>query len=131
LSHLGNLINVDYHVISLWEKGKRSPNITSLKKLASVFNVSLDYIAGNSCIIKPLDTSNISDQNRIKELRLKRNITQFQLSYKIGVPPSHISKWESCKYYPGIENAIKLANYFDVSLDYLFPSSLSEDGEKQ
>lgn len=38
-----------------WEKGLRSPSKESLEKLANFFNVSTDYLLGNSDIKNPED----------------------------------------------------------------------------
>lgn len=41
---LAGLMNVAPNTISTWEKGKREPNCADLKRLADIFNVSLDYL---------------------------------------------------------------------------------------
>ena len=56
---------------------------------------------------------------RIKELRKREGISQRELSEEIGVPQQTISSWESGRNEPSIFNCIVLADYFDVSLDYL------------
>lgn len=39
--------------ISAYEKGKREPDIESLKQIANYFNCSIDYLLGKTDIIKP------------------------------------------------------------------------------
>lgn len=56
---------------------------------------------------------------RIKELRLKKGITQNDLGKIIGVSGQTILNWENEIYHPDIEQLIKLADYFKVSVDYL------------
>lgn len=56
---------------------------------------------------------------RIKELRIKANITQKQLAEYIGVTSQTILNWENGIFEPKISELIKLANYFHVSVDYL------------
>ncbi|MDV5976583.1 UNVERIFIED_CONTAM: helix-turn-helix transcriptional regulator [Streptococcus canis] len=43
-----------------WESGKRNPNSESLDKIANFFNVSTDYLLGNTDIKNP-DEINLSD----------------------------------------------------------------------
>lgn len=43
---LAKIINVKPVTISAWEVGRNEPSITMLKKLASVLNVSFEYLAG-------------------------------------------------------------------------------------
>lgn len=47
-AHLGSFFNLAESTISLYESGKRSPDYDTLKRLASFFNVSLDYLLGIS-----------------------------------------------------------------------------------
>jgi len=57
--------------------------------------------------------------NRLKELRLSKNITQKQLAEIINLSYSGYQYIEYGKKQPILSNLIKLANYFEVSLDYL------------
>ena len=56
---------------------------------------------------------------KIFQLRKKNNISQERLADIIGVTRQAVSNWELDEKIPDIENAIKLAEIFDVSLDYL------------
>lgn len=57
---------------------------------------------------------------RLKRLRKERDITQSQLAEVIGVVPSAVGKYERIpQSYPSVEALIKIAEYFDVSIDYL------------
>lgn len=57
--------------------------------------------------------------SNLKYLRLESNITQKQLADKIGAGQTTISNWEQDISEPSIYYLIKLAKYFDVSIDYL------------
>ncbi|MBO8158858.1 helix-turn-helix transcriptional regulator [Thermosyntropha sp.] len=56
---------------------------------------------------------------KIKELRLQKNLTQEQLGKLIGVTTSMIGMYETGARKPSLEVLTKLANCFDVSIDYL------------
>ena len=56
---------------------------------------------------------------RIKELRLARNMTQKELADMLGVDRTAIVKYETGKNGPTSEILIKLAKIFNVSLEYL------------
>ncbi len=56
---------------------------------------------------------------RIKELRKAENISQTQLAKLIGVAQSNISDWENNISRPEYEKLVKIAQIFDVSVDYL------------
>ena len=56
---------------------------------------------------------------RLKQLREDKKMTQHQLAKVINVATSTIGQYETEKRIPGIEIQILLADYFNVSLDYL------------
>ena len=56
---------------------------------------------------------------RLKELRLANSLTQKELAKAIEVGRTTISEYESGKIVPKQEGLLKLANYFNVSVDYL------------
>lgn len=58
--------------------------------------------------------------NKIYNIREHNDLTQNELASIIGGNRVSISNWENNKEIPNINKANQLANYFDVSLDYLF-----------
>ncbi|EGK10197.1 MAG: helix-turn-helix transcriptional regulator [Firmicutes bacterium] len=56
---------------------------------------------------------------RLKELRKKRKITQAELAKVLGVDNTTISKWESNTYEPEMTAIKEIADFFNVSADYL------------
>lgn len=58
-------------------------------------------------------------QNRIKELREKREISQEELANEVNLSNQVISFYENGKREPKIEKWQKLADYFNVSVPYL------------
>lgn len=57
--------------------------------------------------------------SRIKKLRQERGWTQEELANKIGIQQKQVSAYERSVNFPSTEILIKLAEVFDVSLDYL------------
>lgn len=57
--------------------------------------------------------------NRIKELLKSDDLTQSKLASGIGVNQSTVCNWLNGKKEPSIESLWKLADFFDVSVDYL------------
>ena len=56
---------------------------------------------------------------RLKELRLANGLTQKDLAKAIEVGRTTISEYESGKIVPKQEGLLKIANHFNVSVDYL------------
>ena len=55
----------------------------------------------------------------LKKLREKKKLSQIALSMKIGVSQEIISQYELGTTLPTVTNLIKLADYFNCSLEYL------------
>lgn len=62
---------------------------------------------------------------KIKELRIETELTQGELAKVLGITQDSISLWEKGKRIPDTPYIAKLAEYFDVSADYLL--GLSDD----
>ena len=56
---------------------------------------------------------------RLKQLRQREGLTQRELAKIIEVGRTTISEYESGKIVPKHEGLLKLANHFNVSVDYL------------
>jgi transcriptional regulator with XRE-family HTH domain len=56
---------------------------------------------------------------RLVELRKSRSLTQKQLAEAIGAHERGIRFYEAGKKQPTLDSLMKLADYFDVSIDYL------------
>ncbi|MDQ0252886.1 transcriptional regulator with XRE-family HTH domain [Evansella vedderi] len=71
---LGQKINVSKVAISCYETGKRTPDTDTLKKLAEVFHVSIDYLLGASDL--PIrKAENKSEKLELSHLAPKKHIT--------------------------------------------------------
>ena len=55
----------------------------------------------------------------LKAIRERKNITQVRLSIEIGVSQETISAYESGKAMPSTDTLCRIADYFNVSADYL------------
>jgi transcriptional regulator with XRE-family HTH domain len=58
--------------------------------------------------------------NRLKQLRKGMNISQVRVGELLGVPQSSIYRYEYNQSSPSFENMVRYADFFDVSLDYIF-----------
>ena len=56
---------------------------------------------------------------RLKELRIEKNLSQHLLSKELGYSQAAIARWEAGIQIPNIDVAITLAKYFGVTTDYL------------
>ncbi|MBP2097663.1 helix-turn-helix domain-containing protein [Enterococcus rivorum] len=66
---------------------------------------------------------NIGD--KIKEQRLRKELTQNQLAQLLNVSRSTVSSWEVGRNYPDLDTIVSISDLFNISLDHL----LREDKE--
>ena len=71
--------------------------------------------------------------NKIKQLRQAKEMKQIELASYLNVTQGNISGWESGKWQPDQDALIKMANLFNVSIDYLVERNevLNENLEKR
>jgi len=56
---------------------------------------------------------------RLKELRKAKGISQVKLAMELNTNQNTISRYENGEREPGIAELILIADYFNVSVDYL------------
>ena len=58
-------------------------------------------------------------KNNLKLLRKNRGYTQIALQMKTGIEQALLSKFENGERVPPTETLIKLADFYNVSIDYI------------
>ncbi|WZL82645.1 helix-turn-helix transcriptional regulator [Vallitaleaceae bacterium 9-2] len=91
----------------------------TIVKLANLFKCRPAYLMGWEN--EPEVTYEFSE--RIKELRLKKNLTQTELSKLLSVSKSTISMYENGNREPDLKTLKAIADFFNVSIDYLLIKS--------
>lgn len=61
----------------------------------------------------------IKFQERLKELRNEKELSQQELAKELKVSQRSISSWETGFRQPDFETLSLIAKYFDVTTDYL------------
>lgn len=56
---------------------------------------------------------------RLKEIRKSKGVSQLKLAMALNTNQNTISRYETGEREPGINELIKIADYFNVSIDYL------------
>ena len=72
---------------------------------------------------------NFSD--KLREIRKNEGLSQEQLAEKIGVSRQAITKWETGKGLPDIENMVIIAEIFKTTLDELVSRSKPSATKKE
>lgn len=64
-------------------------------------------------------------EENIKMLRKSFSLSQVELAHILGVSKQCVSNWENGYIQPSLDMFIKIAQYFNVSTDYLLGLSKS------
>ena len=56
---------------------------------------------------------------RLKQLRKAKGMSQIKLAMELNTNQNTISRYETGEREPGIGDLIRIADYFNVSIDYL------------
>ncbi|SLM85013.1 Transcriptional regulator, Cro/CI family [Vagococcus fluvialis bH819] len=62
----------------------------------------------------------ITVKNQIKEIREERGIKQNEMANSLGVSRQTMTAIEKMKYNPSLELSLKIASYFDLSVEEIF-----------
>lgn len=58
-------------------------------------------------------------QNNLRKLRKENNLTQVALQMQTGIEQALLSKFENGERIPPTESLIILADFYNVSIDYI------------
>lgn len=84
---LGLRLNVSQKMVSAYESGIHQPSIETLLELSKIFNVSVDYILGNSDIrqsAEKFSRDNLST-NELKLLELYKELDKDTQQQALGI----------------------------------------------
>ncbi len=102
-----------------WQNQRFSPSLASLIKLADFFDCSLDYMVGRSEFTGYVPAvKHECFCERIELLLKKHNLTFYKFSKSCRIDFNAYCKWKK-NSIPTVFNLIAVAEYFNVSLDYL------------
>ena len=135
-SELAEKVGLSKYAIIKYEQGQRTPKVDILVKISEALNVN--FIEFLSCYDISTEFKNLSEEDerkkrskleefslkelfgeRLRDLRKKRKLTQTELGKKIGKCESTIRKYEAGIVEPNIESILKIADFFNVTTDYL------------
>lgn len=106
--------------ISDFLSGKHLPSFENLVKLIDCFSTSADYFLGLDDIPTTEKLCKVLPFNeRLRYLLNYFSVSQEKLKKDLSISSSVIYKWVSGKSLPSVESLVKLAEYFDCSIDFL------------
>ena len=111
----------DETLFYIWKRGDSIPSLENLDKLAIYFNCSMEYLFGRTEVLDNYKYNNMKPfDKQLKKIMKEKDITQYRMIKKDNICSSnHFHKWNKLNSIPTPETIIKLADYFNVTIDYL------------
>ena len=120
---IANKLGMSQNGYSQYETDISNIPTTKLKKLAIIFNVSIDYILNLTDIKTPYNPSHIiktaNNMNRLKDVREDRDLLQIDIAKILNMSQNGYSQYETSYCDIPITKLIILAKYYNVPIDYL------------
>ena len=70
-------------------------------------------------------------KNRLRELRINTNKSQEDVAKAVGSTARSLIRYEACQTDPSLEMAMRLAAYYQKSVDYVFKYEPYKGGDHQ
>ena len=111
---LADIAEVSKRTIQNWEDGTSNIKPEKAEKLANFFGVSIAHLLGYED-----NDFEKANQNRLKELRKEKGLTQTDLAELLEVTKLTIHNWENGVSSIKSDRLKKLCEIFDVDVPYL------------
>lgn len=122
-------LGVSNGAVAMWETNKRQPDLDMLKKIASYFNVTVDFIigseksGGNDYSNFQLFDECFDFKIRVRSLMKEQNISEESFMQLTGFDKLTKDGYLYGNRVPSIEDLIKIAGVLKVTTDYLLDIS--------
>ncbi len=118
---IAEYLNIKQNSYSQYENELRDIPMVILKKISKYYKVNIDYILGITDIKTLYSNSKISNPNfnRLKEVREDRDLYQKDIAKVLDINQTCYSTYETGLCDISTKNIIKLALYYNLSVDYL------------
>lgn len=131
LRRLGDLTGISHTQLSRIERGEQDINGKIAVILANFFDVSIDYLVGFSDDEPAIPRSfSHTAIERLTTLRKQQCLSARKLGESTGISQTKINKIERGEQKISTPQAVSLADYFNVSVDYLLGYSSDELTER-
>lgn len=111
---------IDPSTILTLLRGEGLPYVDTLVSLADHFRCSTDYLLGLTDHLEDIPFKKrppFSEQLTFLLNHFK--ITKYRLEKQTGLSEKTVNRWHNGKTQPTVESLIRLANYFDCSVDFI------------
>ena len=120
-------LGITYTAYGKYETGQNKIPVHRVIVLAAYYDVSVDFLLGETRSVVRHTVSAEDRGNRLREIRMKHKLNQTQIAEKINMSQMGYSKYETGEIMLNTELLIKLSRIYNVSIDYLLGLTDVED----
>lgn len=113
-------LDIDRTSITEYLRGKRFPNFKALVAMLNFFNVSADVFLGRADYSSSTELHPIAPfGTTLRKVMEETRTTQHRIEKELHISGGTMYYWLINKSLPTVLNLDKLADFMDVSIDYL------------
>ncbi len=117
---LAKILKMDRSNVTRYLRGLRLPVFHGFVAIAEYFNVSADVLLGRTDYASETEFFPVLPfGERLRQVMNETNTTQYRIERNLNISGSSMYNWLFNKTVPTVESLVKLADYMDVSVDYL------------
>ena len=117
---LADATGIDSSTILTFLRGDGLPYVDTLVTLADYFKCSTDYLLGLTDKFSEEEFKQRPPFSEQLTFLLKHfNVTKYRMEKATGLAEKTVNRWHNGKTQPTVESLIRLAKYFDCSVDFI------------
>ena len=111
---------IDSSTILTLLRGDGLPYVDTLVRLADYFHCSADYLLGLKDLPEEITFRQCPPfSEQLTSLLNHFKVTKYRLEKETGLSEKTVNRWHNGKTHPTVESLIRLAAYFDCSVDFV------------
>lgn len=121
-AELGYIFGVSDAAVRSWETAHDSIPLSKLIKFCNMYDFSLDFVCGltrKNTKYGKFETNKIKISRKLKELRIKLNLSQQQLADECKISQTTYSGYETGHYLINTSNLYYICKTYNVSMDWI------------
>lgn len=117
---LAKATGIDSSTILTFLRGDGLPYVDTLVTLADYFKCSTDYLLGLTDQLSEEEFKQRPPFSEQLTFLLKHfNVTKYRMEKDTGLAEKTVNRWHNGKTQPTVDSLIRLAKYFDCSVDFI------------
>ena len=117
---LAKATGIDSSTILTFLRGDGLPYVDTLVTLADYFKCSTDYLLGLTDKLSEEEFRRRPPFPEQLTFLLKHfNVTKYRMEKDTGLAEKTVNRWHNGKTQPTVDSLIRLAKYFDCSVDFI------------